>query len=208
MFDIGANVGMHTQVFLALGARVIAVEPAPAAASRLREIKSNKLTVLPCAISGRLGWATLHVGSDTCFSTISEDWMKHAGERIGNWKEAIEVRTETLDNLIATYGQPDFIKIDVEGYEAEVLDGLSSIPCPMSFEFNSEWMEPTWNCLEKPCFPPDAEFNFALENKVQLREWVNRDCLKRVLRGVAGDILVRKQKAPTPRQGKGSFVSV
>src|ERR1041385_4497726 len=176
VFDVGANVGVNTECFLSLGASVIAVEPHPKNIERLQEIRSNKLTIVPVALSDKEAFATLHAGKVTDFSTLSEEFMNKAknsprfeGEQ---WDEKIEVPTSTLDVLIKRLGKPDFIKIDVEGHEEKVFDGLSSLPCPILFEFNSEIIDSTWRCLEKPCFSNNVEYNFALGDKIQLCRWV------------------------------------
>src|SRR4051812_7575180 len=120
VFDIGANVGVNTQCFLDLGARVVAVEPVPQNLERLRQIHSRRLTVLPLAVSDKEGQATMDVGDTTDFSTMSPEWKEIAKKsdrfKGESWSKTITVLTTTLDFLIARLGKPAVIKMDVEGF--------------------------------------------------------------------------------------------
>jgi FkbM family methyltransferase len=196
VFDIGANVGERTQIFLDLGASVVAVEPVPSCVDRLREIWSNRLRIVPCAVADKEGTANMHLSSVSYFSTFSDQWLAIAKrtERFkeATWNEELTVPTVTIDALIRQHGRPDFIKSDVEGFENEVLAGMSTLVCPVIFEFNSEWIDATISCLSKPCFASGVEYNFALAtDKLMLDHWVGRDQLMQSLHGVAGDIVVR-----------------
>lgn len=71
--------------------------------------------------------------------------------------------------------------------ESEVLDGLTTLPCPLSFEFNSEWRDAIEICLAKSCLA-NARFNFGVGSRMVLPHWVDRSELLRSLEGVAGDI--------------------
>jgi FkbM family methyltransferase len=142
-FDVGAHVGNHARCFAGLGARVIAIEPQPAFAAWLRRLfrARPQITVIECALAGAPGVVELHRSPRTpTVATVSRRWIatvRASGggfERV-HWAGAVQVPATTLDALIARYGLPRFCKIDVEGYEAEVLRGLSQ-PIPvLSFEY-------------------------------------------------------------------------
>jgi FkbM family methyltransferase len=121
VWDVGANVGLYAEKFLARGAaRVICVEPAPPAVAALRsrfagELDS-RLTVLPVALSEAAGTAPMTV--DGAAPTNQLRSASSAG--------LVEVPLRRADELIRNDGlpPPTVIKIDVEGYELEVLRGF------------------------------------------------------------------------------------
>jgi FkbM family methyltransferase len=141
-FDVGAHVGNHARCFARLGARVVAIEPQPAFAAWLRWLFRNqpRITVVESALAAAPGMVELYRSPRTpTVATVSRKWMAAAGASAGfervRWTEGIAVAATTLDTLIARHGLPRFCKIDVEGYEAEVLQGLSR-PIPVvSFEY-------------------------------------------------------------------------
>jgi FkbM family methyltransferase len=141
-FDVGAHVGNHARCFAGLGARVIAIEPQPAFAAWLRRLfrARPQVTVLECALAATPGVVELYGSPRTpTVSTASPRWMaavrRSGGFEQVQWTEAVEVPATTLDALIARYGLPRFCKIDVEGYEADVLRGLSQPIPALSFEY-------------------------------------------------------------------------
>ena len=212
VFDIGANNGEHTGCFLALGASVVAVEPLPSCAAKLRLIyPKHKVTVVPYAVGRSMSTARMRVGRIGTLSTLSDEWLARA-KRSARFKEAvwdqvIEVPVITLDSLIQRYGHPDFVKIDVEGFEPHVLDGLSQMPRALSFEFNTEYLEATIECLRKGCFPLEAKFNYIVGEsniELQLPEWATADELITTMRkrfrgdSVQGDVVACCELSAVP----------
>ncbi len=187
VFDIGANVGSYSEIFLRLGARVVAVEPNPECVAKLKARMTSKRLVVECAAVGsRESRATLFLCDDSdTHSTLSSEWIGVARKtpRLGekHWSQTVDVRVTTLDNLIAKYGEPRFIKIDVEGFEREVLSGLSRLPRCLSFEFICEFLDAAVECVKKDCFSPRARFNLVVNDpaaltsgsmRLKLSQWV------------------------------------
>ena len=144
VFDIGAHVGDRTAAFRRLGARVVAVEPQPALARTLKLLygRDGAVAIEPVAIGRNAGMLALSLNLDNpTVSTASEDFIAAAHDAPGwegqHWTRTVDVPITTLDALIAHHGAPRFIKIDVEGYEAEVLAGLSAPVAALSFEFTT-----------------------------------------------------------------------
>jgi hypothetical protein len=115
---------------------------------------------------------------------------------------SLTVPVITLDCLIAHYGVPDYIKLDVEGYEANVLDGLSTQPSLLSFEFHHLYADRASVCLDKPVFCEGSLFNVSDESGTgfERSKWVSRDEMKTIVKGIAAqktyrDIYVRKPVA-------------
>ncbi len=82
---------------------------------------------------------TMFISDAHTISTFSEDFIsttQNSGRfRQYNWNVKRQIKMTTLDNLISKFGLPQFIKIDVEGFEIEVLEGLTKAINTISYEY-------------------------------------------------------------------------
>lgn len=172
VFDVGANVGHRSEMFLALGARVVAIEPQPACIAALRALEQDRLVVEQVALGADVGTGEIRIADVNTISSMADGWIERV-RRSGRfaqhqWGNGIPVRVATLDSLIERHGRPDFCKIDVEGYELEVVTGLSQ-PLPvLSFEFAVEYRDHAERVLARLEGLGFDRFNYAPEETFSL----------------------------------------
>jgi FkbM family methyltransferase len=154
VFDIGAHVGDRVGSFRRLGARVVAVEPQPPLVTTLKLLygRDRNVIIEPAAVGRESGTVALRLNIDNpTVSTASDAFVRAAhgapGWQDQAWTDTIEVPLTTLDALIERHGRPAFIKIDVEGFEAEALAGLSRPVKALSFEFTTIQRDVALGCL-------------------------------------------------------------
>ncbi len=189
-FDIGSHVGDRIGAFRRCGARVVALEPQPDCARVIRAIYhgDHHVTLVESACGPKPGRLTLHINSaNPTVTTASTDFVKAADGAGGwegqKWDRSIEVPVTTLDALIAAHGKPAFVKIDVEGFEGDVLAGLSQ-PLPMlSFEFTTIQRDVAFACLERLEQIGGYQFDVALgeSQKLEIGRWVLPDEMRRFI---------------------------
>ncbi len=204
-FDIGAHVGDRSGSFLRLGARVVAAEPQPHVFRALRLLygRCTGAHLHRVAVGSQAGLLDLHVNThNPTITTASRDLIavaRSAAQWEGQvWDSKISVEVTTLDALIRQYGLPDFVKIDVEGHELEVLRGLTGCPPALSFEFTTIQKEVALACLDQMRRLGDYAFNLSLgEDHALINvEWVDADSLQAQISGLptetnSGDIFAR-----------------
>lgn len=153
------------KVFLRFSCRVVAVKPQDFCAAVLDSAFGDRISIRQCAISDRVGTPKFYVCDTEVLSSMSKEAIRRtvessrfAGHR---WEAPRMVEPSTLDALCEVFGQPPFVKIDVEGHKASVLGGLS-IPVPLlSFEFAPEIMQAAFNCLARLQHIAPYRFNYS-----------------------------------------------
>jgi len=149
VFDIGSNVGTTVEFFSQKANKVIGFEPNPRLVEILREKFNNRNVIIDSrGLSNEIGEKKFRIANVDTISTFSEDWVNNSRFTGGySWNEGIIVDTTTLDSVIEQYGTPDYIKIDVEGYEFEVLTSLTKVLENTIISF--EWAEEQKNKIEQ-----------------------------------------------------------
>ena len=203
VFDVGAHVGRHAELFTDLGARVVSIEPNPSCCAQLRRLaKVRDVHVENCAAGDTPGKLKLRICEDSVISTVVEAWYEGARRspihQDAQWLESVDVDVVTLDQLAERYGIPTFVKIDAEGYDDHVLKGMSFRPRALSFEYNRLLPQAAECCFETPVLSSGYEFNFSrgLELKYVSENWMSGEELCKRLSDFAaeeeyGDVFAR-----------------
>ncbi len=188
VFDIGAHVGDRIGAFRRLGAKVVAVEPQPAPMQALRLLygRDGAVALEPVAIGASTGEVELYLNLDNpTVSSCSKGLVQAAATAPGwsgeRWETSITVPMTTLDQLSARHGAPTFIKIDVEGFEAEALAGLSRPVPALSFEFTTVQREIGEAALRRCVELGFTAFNAALGESQHFvhADWLDADQMQR-----------------------------
>jgi FkbM family methyltransferase len=182
VFDVGSHVGDRVGAFRRLGARVVAVEPQPALVTTLRLLygRDRNVIIEAKAVGRTSGEIELKVNVDNpTVSTASGAFVDAANGAAGwegqVWGKSIRVPMTTLDALMAAHGRPAFMKIDVEGFEAEALAGMSQPVKALSFEFTTIQRDVARACVERCVALGYAQFNAALGESQELATWRTAD---------------------------------
>ena len=203
VFDVGAHVGDRIASFRRLGARVVAVEPQPALQRTLRLLygRDPRVALVPAAVGRAAGTAEMKINpGNPTISTLSEEFIAASRGAAGwegeSWPRSLRVPVTTLDTLIAEHGRPAFIKLDVEGFEAEALAALSQAVPALSFEFTTIQRPVALACLERCAALGYTEFNAALGESQMPGGWCDARAMVDWLTGLpheanSGDIYTR-----------------
>ena len=141
VFDIGANIGKTVEQFTLVSDKVVCFEPNPKLVYELRRKFENfSVIVDERGVSNKNGIQIFRISNADTISTLSEDWINNSRFTGSyNWDTHVQVETVTLDSIVEEYGEPDYIKIDVEGHEFEVLTSFTKLLPNTLLSF--EWAE-------------------------------------------------------------------
>lgn len=155
VYDVGANRGDKAALYRRLGYRVVAIEPQPGVFDDLQErfARDRRTTTLAVAAGAAPGTATLHICSAApTISTLSDAWQQGRFGDDYTWDQTARVPVVPLSALFAEHGVPRYLKIDVEGFEHDVLAGLPAPLAPgtvLSLEYTAEGRAQAHRCLDR-----------------------------------------------------------
>jgi FkbM family methyltransferase len=193
VFDVGANIGVYSEIFFELGARVIAIEPNPKCVRLLQALKQRSSVIVEaCAASDQPGTLVLQLSAYNQLSSANPNWREKLDQTLqdkAHWQDELTVDATTLTQLAEQHGVPDFVKIDVEGLDDRVIRGMSFKPSVLTFEFNRLLPEVAIRGMESSVFADGYEFNFVhcgtMECVASL--WLDRAEFVHQLNELAGD---------------------
>ena len=186
VFDVGANLGSRAKLFINCNSTVVAYEPQPNLCDHLDlYLSGHKRFILNRKALGHIkGNEIIKLSDAHVLSSMSQRWINAttASGRFSNykWDNSITVQVSTLDDEITKYGTPTFIKIDVEGYELNVLKGLTKPIEYISIEFTAEDIDNTMDCIKYLINIGSCVFNYSIAESLSFtdKNWIDYKSFK------------------------------
>jgi len=186
-FDIGANIGTKSQLFLSLGAKVIAFEPQSNCREKLQNLKDNNadFTFYPYAVGSENEEKELFLANHIEVATLSDKFVDYFTCDEIYWNQKEKVPVKKLDSLIEIYGLPHYCKIDVEGYEGEILLLLTHKIPLIEFEFTGGFITETIKIIAH-LEAENVTFNYILNEHLKWpqKKWLTADELTNIIKSL------------------------
>jgi FkbM family methyltransferase len=208
-FDVGAHAGNRVRCWRQLGARVVAIEPQPDFVRILRWLYANDdgVTIVPQAVGRTAGYAELLISERTpTVTTLSQAWVETVQRESGfekvRWARGERVDVVTLQSLVERSGEPAFVKVDVEGFEAEALAGLATPVRALSFEYVPATRDIALDCVERLAQLAPYRYNWSLgeTHRLASSHWLDAAGMRALLIGLpksaaSGDVYAVRANA-------------
>jgi FkbM family methyltransferase len=192
-----------------LGARVVAIEPQPDFVRILRWLygRDAGVEIVPQAVGRTAGSAELLLSERTpTVTTLSQAWVDSVQHEPGftkvKWSRGVRVEVVTLQSLVERYGEPKFVKVDVEGFEAEVLAGLTTPVRALSFEYLPATRDIALDCIERLAALGHYRYNWSVgeTHRLEAAPWLDAAGMRALLIGLpagapSGDVYASRADA-------------
>jgi FkbM family methyltransferase len=185
-FDVGANYGNRILPIISIldGGKIVAIEPQAKCVKYLRKKWGNKISIVPKGLGAKEETKIMYISNLSQLSSFSSGWVSSVKKSgafdlvNAKWNKEEEIEITTLDRLIDEFGVPNFIKIDVEGYELEVLTGLTRPIEMISFEYTiPERTEQAVECIKQVKNISDSNIacNYSVGENMEwaLKDWIS-----------------------------------
>jgi FkbM family methyltransferase len=206
VFDVGCNIGSKAEEYLRFNTKVVGFEPQPKCvnALRMKFVGNTNMFIEEIGLDSKSGTSVIYEASYHSISSMSLDFINTVKkERFVDysWGNEIPIKVDTLDNMILKYGKPGYIKIDVEGYELNVLKGLTTPIDVISIEFNPEMCSTSIECIDYlDALNGESSYNYGSQNNGEFKfdTWVSKDDIINFIKSINdfqiefGDIYIKK----------------
>jgi FkbM family methyltransferase len=196
-FDVGANTGNRVIPMLKNGAQVVAVEPQESCYRALEKKFGSTIRIVKKGVDEKKGVKDFYISDSSTISTFSEEWLQQVKNnrfKGQEWNKKVRVEMTTLNDLVTEFGLPAFIKIDVEGFELQVLKGLSHPVQLVSFEYAvPEQKQSLIQCVAHlQSLSSKYEFNFCVGEQMQfhLTQWLNGTAMQALMANDNGEFIL------------------
>jgi FkbM family methyltransferase len=154
IFDIGFNHGNFTKEVLSIypNSKVVGVEGHPMYEMLFRQNPISNVEFIAGVVSDVDSdeMSMYLCDSNPGINSINPKWIDAIRHQyfFNNTKREIKVKSYTIDTLVRRYGNPDIIKLDIEGAELFAIRGMSKKSETILFEWCEEFFDDTIYCVK------------------------------------------------------------